>query len=97
MDITQIPFNKFIGIRKCPSPDKGQLMLQASEQYTNHLNTVHASAQFALGEAASGEFLLQRFKNVVDKMVLIPVVRKSGSKIQKGRQRRDKGISEYSR
>ena len=77
MDVTEIPFNRFLGIRKCHDAEDGLLLLPESEYYTNHLNTVHASAQFALGEAASGEYLLQRFRDIVEKETLVPVVRKT--------------------
>lgn len=83
MDVTQIPFNKLLGICKCSGPDEGLLMLRKGECYTNHLNTVHAGAQFALGEAASGEYLLQRFKAFVEKETIIPVVRNAEVKFRK--------------
>ena len=35
------------------------LVLPAGGQYLNHLGTVHASAQLALAEASSGEYLLR--------------------------------------
>jgi acyl-coenzyme A thioesterase PaaI-like protein len=37
------------------------LLLPADPKYLNHLGTVHASAQFSLAEAASGQWLLDRF------------------------------------
>ena len=83
MDVTQIPFNKFLGIGKCTVPGEGLLVLPGSEQYANHLNTVHASAQFALGEAASGEYLLQRFKAITERETIIPVVRSVEVKFKK--------------
>jgi len=83
VDVTQIPFNRLLGILKCELPDEGLLMLRDSECYTNHLNTVHASAQFALGEAASGEYLLERFKNISEKEIIIPVVRNVEVKFKK--------------
>ncbi len=83
MDVTQIPFNRLLGIVKCELPDECLLMLPESERYTNHLKTVHASAQFALGEAASGEYLLQRFKDIPEKESLIPVVRNAEVKFSK--------------
>src|SRR5574340_502117 len=83
MDVTQIPFNRFLKILKCEPSDEGLLMLRESECYANHLNTVHASAQFALGEAASGEYLLERFKDIPDKELLIPVVRNAEVKFKK--------------
>ncbi|HBL73933.1 MAG TPA: thioesterase [Prolixibacteraceae bacterium] len=55
-------------------------MLNAGEKYLNHLNTVHASAQFALAEATSGFFLLNEFQQLPD---IIPVVRKVETKYKK--------------
>ena len=57
MDVTSIPFNRLIGLRA----DGATLCLPAGPDYQNHLGTVHASAQFALAEAASGQWLLSRF------------------------------------
>jgi hypothetical protein len=56
--VTELPFNRFLGIQ--PAADPAQLLrLPAGEQYLNHLGSVHASAQLALAEASSGEFLLR--------------------------------------
>jgi acyl-CoA thioesterase FadM len=52
-------------------------------QYTNHLNTVHASIQFALEEAASGTYLLHRFQNIAAQQAVVPVVRKVEVKYKK--------------
>jgi hypothetical protein len=86
MDVTKIPFNSFLGIERCEASDDALLFLQDLIQYKNHLNTVHASAQFALGEAASGEYLLQRFKDIAEKETLIPIVRKTEVKFKKPAQ-----------
>ena len=53
MDVTAIPFNKFIGLAES---DDGRyvLMLPEGGRYENHVGTVHASALFALAEATSG-------------------------------------------
>ena len=83
MDVTKIPFNKFLGIEKCDGSGEALLVLPESEHFTNHLHTVHASAQFALGEAASGEYLLQRFEHIVENETIVPVVRKSDVKFKK--------------
>ena len=61
MNITTIPFNQFIGIKEARQPANGTLELEGLPQYQNHLGTVHASAQFALAEACSGEYLLRHF------------------------------------
>jgi len=52
-----IPFNQFLGLRLNGS----ELALPADPKYQNHLGTVHASAQFSLAEAASGQWLLENF------------------------------------
>ena len=57
MNVTAIPFNRFLGLRA----DGGVLTLPADPNYQNHLGTMHAGAQFALAEAASGQWLLSRF------------------------------------
>ena len=78
-DVTQLPFNRFLGIETASGP--GELLrLPAGGQYLNHLGTVHASAQLALAEAASGEFLLRAFGAASG---VIPVVRRFESKFRK--------------
>ena len=56
------------------------LELHDAENNNNHLGTVHASAQFALAEACSGQYLLKTFKAYSSK--IIPVVRKAETKYQ---------------
>jgi acyl-coenzyme A thioesterase PaaI-like protein len=58
MHVTDLEINKALGIR-LPAPDSAWVLeLPESPLLLNHLGTIHASAQFALAEAASGEFLL---------------------------------------
>jgi acyl-coenzyme A thioesterase PaaI-like protein len=57
MNVTDIPFNRFLGLRS----DGPVLTLPADLNFHNHLGTVHASAQFSLAEAASGHWLLAKF------------------------------------
>jgi hypothetical protein len=61
MDITKVPFNKFVGITRTDGEPGFLLQLGDSANYENHLGTVHASAQLALAEATSGEYLMQQF------------------------------------
>lgn len=82
MNVLDLPFNKFIGIEKA-SGDEYLLMLGGEEKYLNHLNTVHASAQFALAEATSGLFLLTEFQELTN---IFPVVRKVETKYKKPAQ-----------
>ncbi len=80
MDVTALPFNRFLGLEWAP-PDSGFLVtLPGSSHYTNHLNTVHASALLAVAEAGSGAFLL---KNLGDSSGYVPVVRRMESKFRK--------------
>ncbi len=80
MDVTAIPFNRFLGLETAP-PDSGFLVtLPGSPDFTNHLNTVHAGALLAVAEAGSGAYLL---KNLGDDSGYLPVVRRMESKFRK--------------
>jgi acyl-coenzyme A thioesterase PaaI-like protein len=77
--VTELPFNSFVGIQV--ADDAAHLLrLPAGKQYLNHLGTVHASAQLALAEASSGEFLLRHFGSADG---IIPVVRRMEAKFRK--------------
>ena len=79
MDVTKLPFNRFIGL-KISNKSEYLLMLDNLAEYRNHLDTVHASAQFALAEATSGYFLLNELSELND---VIPVVRRVETKYKK--------------
>ncbi len=55
-----LPFNKILLIEKSDLPGT-ILMLEDRVSYQNHLGTIHASAQYALAEASSGEILERNF------------------------------------
>ncbi len=77
--VTELPFNTFLGIE--PATDPAQLLrLPSGPHYLNHLGTVHASAQLALAEASSGEYLLRSLGSYTG---VIPVVRRLESKFRK--------------
>ncbi len=78
MDITEIPFSRKVGIERDPG---GRLTLAFDRSNTNHLETIHASALFALAESASGEALMTAFPELIGKVV--PVVRNSKMKFRK--------------
>jgi len=59
MHTTELPINQILGIHLARGDDAHLLELKESIQLLNHVGTVHASGQFALAEACSGEFLLQ--------------------------------------
>ena len=79
IDVTKLPFNHFIGL-KISNKNSYLLMLDNRTEYRNHLDTVHASALFALAEATSGDFLLNEFSKLTD---IVPVVRKVEIKYKK--------------
>ena len=78
MNVLEIPFVEKVGISKT---DDGQLELVFKKDVQNHLNTIHASAQFTLAETASGEALQQQFPELVGKVV--PLLRDSDIKFKK--------------
>ncbi len=78
-NVIELPFNKFLGIQVATEPTQ-LLQIPAADRYLNHLGTVHASAQLALAEAASGEFLMREFGSNDG---FIPVVRRLESKFRK--------------
>lgn len=82
MNVFELPFNKHIGLEKSSDPDY-LLMLNDKKEYLNHLNTVHASALFALAEATSGYFLLNEFQDLDN---ILPVVRTVETKYKKPAQ-----------
>jgi acyl-coenzyme A thioesterase PaaI-like protein len=80
MDVTQLPFNRLIGL-EAMAEDSGFLVsLPDGMQYTNHMGTVHASALLAVAEAASGAFLVQQFGPGAG---FVPVVRRLEAKFRK--------------
>jgi acyl-coenzyme A thioesterase PaaI-like protein len=61
VDITDIPFNRLIGLQREPAGGEFTVSLPAGSRYHNHLGIVHAAAQLAVAEAASGEWMLRNF------------------------------------
>ena len=80
MDVTKLPFNHLIGIELGDPGSDFLISLPDDVKYTNHLGTVHASALFAVAEAASGLFLLRYFGADAG---LVPVVRRVEAKFRK--------------
>jgi acyl-coenzyme A thioesterase PaaI-like protein len=58
MHVTDLAINKSLGMQLAPAGAAYILEMPGSAVLLNHVGTVHASAQFALAEASSGEFLL---------------------------------------
>lgn len=74
IDITKVPFNQLLGISLSKDADF-LLQLDNRKEYTNHLDTVHAAALFALAEGSGAQLLLKAFpEEIIDNV--IPVLRK---------------------
>ena len=65
MDVTQIPFAKHIGIKY---KDKTTLALANTDTLQNHVQSIHASAQFTLAETQTGLFLQKEFPELEGKV-----------------------------
>jgi acyl-coenzyme A thioesterase PaaI-like protein len=78
MDVTKIPFVEKVGIQRNTD---GEFELPFYTGVQNHLETIHACAQFVLAETASGEILQKSFPDLVGKV--IPVLRESQIKFKK--------------
>jgi len=66
MDVTHIPFAKHIGIER---KEEGTLKLESTQIVQNHIQSIHASAQFALAETQTGLHLQLTFPELVGKVV----------------------------
>jgi acyl-coenzyme A thioesterase PaaI-like protein len=80
MDVTQLPFNRLVGLEPAPAGSGFLVSLPDGPQYTNHLGTVHASALLAVAEAGSGVFLLDRLG---DSAGVVAVVRRLEAKFRR--------------
>ena len=78
MNVIEIPFVDKVGIQRNTD---GALELPFNKGVQNHLETIHAGAQFALAETASGDILQESFPDLVGKV--LPVLRESQIKFNK--------------
>jgi len=82
MEISQIPFVKLLEI----NDEKEHLFLEYKENILNHVETIHASAQFALAETQSGALLQELFPYLEGKVV--PLLRDATIKYKKPAQKK---------
>lgn len=71
MNVTEIPFNRYLGMRQTQDGSGLLLELDDSPSYLNHVGTVHASAQLALAEATSGDLLLRALPELAGQAVAV--------------------------
>ena len=80
MKATDIPFVNHIGIKD----ENNELSLEFKENVLNHVETIHASAQFTLAETQSGLHLQKLFPELEGKV--LPVLRDAQIKYKKPAQ-----------
>ena len=80
MDITALPFNRFLGLEEAVSGSGFLVSLPGEPRYTNHLGTVHAVALVAVAEAGSAAVLVREFAETSG---YVPVVRRIGAKFRR--------------
>ncbi len=85
MDITAIPFHRYLGLDRADPATGFLVTLLTGPQHTNHLGTIHASVLIALAEAGSGAFLLHHFENAE---VYLPIIRRMEAKFHQAGQGR---------
>jgi len=79
--VTDLAINRAMGMRLAPAGSDHIVTLPASALLLNHVGSVHASVQFALAEAGSGELLLQHLGAAQDQV--FAVLRTSSVKFRK--------------
>ena len=77
MKATDIEFVKLVGIEQ----SENSVSLAYKKDVLNHIESIHASAQFTLAETQSGLFLQELFPELVGKVV--PMLRESKIKYNK--------------
>ncbi|HEC29531.1 MAG TPA: DUF4442 domain-containing protein [Gammaproteobacteria bacterium] len=64
-----VKFARLVGVRR---EQGGELMeLPFSDNIQNHIGNMHASAQFALAEISSGDFMRRRFSGLEGKVLAV--------------------------
>jgi len=84
MHVTELAINKALGMQLASAGHGHILELSEIPLLLNHVGTVHASAQFALAEASSGEFLLRHLGDAQSQV--FAVLRTSEVKFRKPAQ-----------
>ena len=81
MHVTDLAINSAMGMQLAPAGRDHILELPESALLINHVGTIHASVQFALAEACSGEFLLRQLGEAQEQV--FAVLRTSTVKFRK--------------
>ncbi len=71
MHATDLAINQTLGMQLAPEDCGHLLEMPESPLLLNHVGTVHASVQFALAEACSGEFLLRHLGDMQSRVFAV--------------------------
>jgi acyl-coenzyme A thioesterase PaaI-like protein len=75
--IHAIPFNQVLGITVATiAPETVEVHLPETQKQHNHVGTVHAAAQFGLGEATSGTLVVAAFGDLFEQGI-VPLAAKA--------------------
>ena len=74
-----IKFSSLLGVQR--EQNSEQMQLPFADHVLNHVGNMHASAQFALAEISSGDYMRKRFPELADKVMA--VVRRAEIKYSK--------------
>ena len=78
MDVTELPFNRYIGLTSFQVDELPAVGLTPQDHHLNHVGTLHATVLYGLAEAASGQCLIDQRPELIDSG--IAVVRTSSVK-----------------
>jgi acyl-coenzyme A thioesterase PaaI-like protein len=60
-----VPFNRVLGLQfVAVGTERAEVVLPEAPERLNHVGTIHAAAQFGLGEAASGAMVMAAFADL---------------------------------
>jgi acyl-coenzyme A thioesterase PaaI-like protein len=80
MDVTQLPFNRLVGLQAEPADSPYLVSLQGRPEHANHLGTLHACVLLTVAEVGSGVYLLRHLGSVTG---VTPVVRRIEAKFRR--------------
>lgn len=92
-----VPFNRVLGVRVAVvEPERVEVVLPEAAERLNHVGTVHAAAQFGLGEATSGAMVLAAFGDLQAQGV-VPLAAEATIRYRKPARGALRGVSTLAR
>lgn len=92
-----VPFNRVLGVRVAVvEPERVEVVLPEAAERLNHVGTVHAAAQFGLGEATSGAMVLAAFGDLQARGI-VPLAAEATIRYRKPARGELRGVSTLAR